>query len=143
MIDLIPFFLLFAIGLCKLIADTIKVPEVFNSSWFIKYKNHQWLDPKVSHVNQHKLAWFYIPIKFRIFGIKSDFKIPIYAYPITVHFSDLWHFCNLIQYSCWIILALTYRNELYDLNDVTMFFIMFCTFTLSFEWWRKIFIPKK
>jgi len=42
---------MFSIGIIKSIADTIRVPERFNSSIFKKYKNNNWIDPHVSYIN--------------------------------------------------------------------------------------------
>jgi len=124
MINLI---LIFIIGLIKSLADTIRVPERFNSSILSKYKNNLFIDPQVSYINGE--------------------QIPNIFYPILIHFSDLWHLCNSIIISLFLIMMFTFNfpNIMYNpgLEYLLIFIMYWCIYGIGMELGLKILIKSK
>ena len=118
------FIYIFIISLVKCVADCIKVPAVFDSTFFSKFKGNRWIDPEVSSMNHRKL--------------------PKILYPVLVHFSDLWHLCNSIMISSFIMMALTFDTNIFTVNKIVLFFLLFVVYGLLFEWFLLVFkITKK
>jgi len=105
----VPILILIA-AFIKAIADTIRVPEKFNSSVFKKYKGHNFIDPQVSWRNQHNLQWW--------------------CYPFLVHFSDLWHFCNTVIWSLLFACILIGKPFCFEIQSLDNFQNTFLNFML-------------
>jgi hypothetical protein len=81
---MITLLLILIAGFLKITADTIRVPETMQDSWFKKYTGHWWVDPQVGWIN-HKLE-----------GLNVIF------YPFVSCFGDLWHTLYTLFIACYI-----------------------------------------
>ena len=120
------FILFIIIGLIKSVADTIRVPQRFNTSIFAQYKGNTFIDPEVSMYFQHLLPWW--------------------LYPFYIHFSDLWHMLNSAIISLYIISAFTFHYypifEAYNMGYAMHFLALFTCYGIGMETGLKIIIKK-
>lgn len=84
---MISFLLISLYAILKGIADTLKVPQTFNNSWFVRYKGVKWIDPLVIGIEPKN--------------------------PIKKMFRDLWHTCQTLMICCVMTMALTFENNSY------------------------------
>jgi hypothetical protein len=107
----------------KSIADTIKVPGIFDNSWFSKFKGMKWIDPLVT-VPEPK-NWV--------------------IRPFVAMFRDLWHTCNTLIILNWMWFAYLYKYEDLYWSWVILVVIWWLIYGYCFELflrlWKILFNP--
>lgn len=107
-----PILLLFLFALLKRVNDTLKVPQVFNSTIFARWKGVKWIDPLIT-------------------GPESKFFL---IRPFTSMFRDLWHTINTIIIFGFIhVLYIAYGHTSY-LNWWQFQIGMWLIYGYCFEW---------
>jgi len=106
------YLIIIVIAFLKSIADTIKVPSMFDNSYFSRFKGVSWIDPLVTKPEK---GWFI----FKVFN-----KM----------FRDLWHTCNTLQYTLFMLLAIRYQYEDTYLSFTLTFVLWWLILGYTFEW---------
>jgi len=102
----------------------------FKQSIFYKYNSSFW-DPQKSWV----FKWYY-PLqssekKWYYFGVFPLYKERfIYSSTILVWMTDAWHLFKALMLGCIMAAIINYSVIIHPLVD---FFLLYCTFTFSFE----------
>ena len=109
---ILPLISIFIVGLAKSIADTIRVPERFNSSIFKVYKGNDFVDPQVSYKYGEMLPWW--------------------AYPFLIHFSDLWHMLNSLIISLFFVAMFNFHFLDIMQNPGLGYFLHFCAYWIVY-----------
>jgi hypothetical protein len=109
-------FIIVLFAFFKSIADTIKVPGMFDNSYFARYKGKAWIDPLVTKPEP-----------------KNFFIRPFFAM-----FRDLWHTCNTINITLIFVFAYFYaRSELY-LTFPVLVAVWWLVYGYCFEWFLNV-----
>ena len=104
-------------GICNAIMDVLKTK--FNKSIFRNWKNQQWVNPELSHLNKWKYVdGFWAGEKF--FGSST----------FLVWLTDFWHLAKFLM-----LLLVSFAIVLYSPIIVWWadWFIFYCAFTIPFE----------
>ena len=115
---MITILIIFLVAFFKSIADTIRVPARFNATYFARFSTNKWVNPEISWINQYK-GWAILK-------------------PIISMFSDLWHTCNTIMISLFLLLAYLYQFHPINDNFIVSFLVYWAVYGYSFEWWLGI-----
>lgn len=118
---------IFLAGICNSIMDTLSFR--YNTSIFANTKHTQWFNPAISWKNKWKN------------GDHTQGERFPGSSTIFVALTDAWHFSKTIMITFICLAIITYTPIV---NTYIDFFILYLTFTITFElFFSKIFIKRK
>lgn len=133
---MIIFLLIIIIEFLDSISETIRVKQLFDASYFARYKGNWYIDPEVSAKNKYNSIRIWI------------FRVP---FVIWEAFSDLYHTCRTLMFIGYFLmlpiwawynyLVLTGKAENYIYN--TFGFIGLNIIGLSVLWFERWFMVSK